>query len=213
MLRHLAVTCTARISCSARVSSQQRSLLMRCYHCCHATAADTTLLAIGDAAGIVSSWDIVQGCLVSAAQAHDGPVSSVSWMLTGAATGFLHSSWGRSATSSSVISCGYDGAVAELQPDHSIPMLYSAAFRGLYYSCKKNNKVTPMTRQLSERLSLLRPSVVTKQAFTPATVLYGAPAQSCKLQVATLRSVSCCHACPLTACLNDLVQVGCCVRR
>jgi WD40 repeat protein len=102
--------------------------------------AAATLLAIGDASGIISSWDVPQSCLITAAQAHDGPVSCVGWSRSGGSSSSFCSGSGDSS-SSSLVACGYDGAVSLLQADHSIAKLYSAAFRGLYYNCKKNNKV------------------------------------------------------------------------
>lgn len=80
---------------------------------------------------------------MTAAQAHEGPVSCVSWSRSGgSSSSFSSSGCGSDGSSSSVVACGYDGAVSLLQADHSIAKLYSAAFRGLYYNCKKNNKVS-----------------------------------------------------------------------
>jgi hypothetical protein len=94
---------------------------------------------------VISSWDVPQSCLITAAQAHDGPVSCVNWSRSGGSSSSFSSGCGSSdgsSGSSSVVACGYDGAVSLLQADHGIAKLYSAAFRGLYYNCKKNNKVS-----------------------------------------------------------------------
>lgn len=88
------------------------------------------MVAVGDAAGIVSSWDVGQSCLITAAQAHDGPATSVDWMSSTNSLG-----------TSSIVSCGYDGTIGTLQVDPGIYKLYRAAFRGLYHSCKRNHKV------------------------------------------------------------------------
>jgi WD40 repeat protein len=97
---------------------------------------------VGDASGVISSWDVTQSTLITAAQAHEGPVSCVNWSSSGgSSSSFSSGSGGGSGNSSSVVACGYDGAVSLLQADHSITKLYSAAFTGLYYSCKKSNKV------------------------------------------------------------------------
>jgi hypothetical protein len=97
---------------------------------------------VGDASGVISSWDVTQSTLITAAQAHEGPVSSVNWSSSGGSSSFSSGSGGGSGSSSSVVACGYDGAVSLLQADHSIAKLYSAAFTGLYYSCKKSNEVS-----------------------------------------------------------------------
>lgn len=89
------------------------------------------MVAVGDAAGIVSSWDVVYSCLITAAQAHEGPATSVGWM----------NGSNSSTANNSVVSCGYDGTLATLQIDPGIYKLYRAAFRGLYHSCKRNHKV------------------------------------------------------------------------
>jgi hypothetical protein len=93
---------------------------------------------------VISSWDVLQSTLITAAQAHEGPVSCVNWSSSGgsSSSSFSSGSGGGSGSSSSVVVCGYDGAVSLLQADHSITKLYSAAFTGLYYSCKKSNKVS-----------------------------------------------------------------------
>lgn len=98
--------------------------------CLPVFAADATLLAVGDAAGTVSSWDVLQSCLVTAAQAHDGPVTAVNWLNSAG-----------SENTNTLVSCGYDGAVATLQIDPGIYKLYRAAFWGLYHSCKRSHKV------------------------------------------------------------------------
>jgi WD40 repeat protein len=85
---------------------------------CHIARADAGLLAAGDAAGVVSAWDVAQGCLLSAAQVHDGLVSSVAWSSGStacAATASGSAGSNGSAGGLSVISGGYDGAVSVLQ--------------------------------------------------------------------------------------------------
>lgn len=75
--------------------------------------ADSTLLAAGDADGIVSAWDVPQSCLLSAAQVHEGYVSSCCWSSTSSNMG---SSGGRHGSRDvSLISCSYDGTLSVLQ--------------------------------------------------------------------------------------------------
>lgn len=94
------------------------------------------MVAVGDAAGIVSSWDVAESCLLTAAPAHDGPATGVSWLSS------TSNSSSTSATDAcAVASCGYDGTLATLQIDPGIYKLYRAAFRGLYHNCKRNHKV------------------------------------------------------------------------
>lgn len=80
--------------------------------------ADSTLLAAGDADGIVSAWDVPQSCLLSAAQVHEGYVSSCCWSSTSSnmPSTALGSSGGRhSSRDVSLISCSYDGTLSVLQ--------------------------------------------------------------------------------------------------
>lgn len=221
--------------------------------------ADGTLLAAGDTGGMVSAWDVPQGCLLSAAQVHEGYVSSCCWSSTSsicpaANTTSINSSGSsgtggsrRSARDLKLISCSYDGTLSVLQVccpclldaplmhvpvfpvqgtlpllrcrvgvngccpatesctknvmsdcdlqvrsvattktmkdivdqghdhnytcvccryaqvDPSIYRQYCAAFCGLYYTCKKNNKVWRGVAEQRSKQQGVSPSLVTAQ--------------------------------------------------
>lgn len=86
-------------------------------------AADSTLLAAGDTDGVVSAWDVPQSCLLSAAQVHEGYVSSCCWSSTSTNTppasmglnALANGSSGSSGKGVSLISCSYDGTISVLQ--------------------------------------------------------------------------------------------------
>jgi hypothetical protein len=94
---------------------------------CFLVHADGTLLAAGDTDGMVSAWDVPQGCLLSSAQVHEGYVSSCCWSSSSsicpAANLTSVNSSGSSGTGGNrrlardlqLISCGYDGTLSILQ--------------------------------------------------------------------------------------------------
>lgn len=57
------------------------------------------MLGVTDASGVVSGWDLKEGALLGAAQAHDGAASACRW----------------APKSHALVSCGYDGYIAVLK--------------------------------------------------------------------------------------------------
>lgn len=55
-------------------------------------------MAVGDAAGVVSGWDLITGTLLGAAAAHVGPAADCRW----------------SNSSHALVSVGYDGYLSQL---------------------------------------------------------------------------------------------------
>ncbi len=71
---------------------------------CSLNTPGCTRLAVADAKGLISAWDVRFGALLSAAQAHEGAATSAHF----------------NASSDVVVSCGYDGTLSFLQVSKKI---------------------------------------------------------------------------------------------
>jgi hypothetical protein len=111
--------------------------------CC----ADASLLAVGDAAGTVSTWDARECSLLSAARAHDAAAVGLAWLSSAAAhcnnspeAAVVTPGTCGQLTAAQVVSCGADRRVMLLAADAGIAHLYAAAFTALYNSCRRSNQ-------------------------------------------------------------------------